>query len=171
MSKKILILSSLFFAACLLQSTVLEYIEIINIRPNLLLVAAISVALIREDLESAFMGLAFGLGMDILIGRALGWYAVCFFLICFFIGVINSKLYKENPLIPAFFIFCSSVVIEILYYAISFFLVGYESFMFVFTHIILPESLYNAVLGFPIFQLVLRIYRKIDKLDYIHTRI
>lgn len=105
MRRRILILTLLIYSSCLIQSTVFEYIEIMGIRPNLLLVVAICTALARKDMESAFMGLACGLGMDMLIGRTLGWYAMCLFLVCFSIGLINPKLYKENPLIPIFFVF------------------------------------------------------------------
>ena len=143
MSKKILTLISLIYGTCLFQSTVLEFIEIYGVRPNLLLIVAISAALTRSDLEAAFMGLACGLGMDILIGRALGWYGITFFLACFLIAQINPKLYKENPLIPAFFVFTSTVAIEILYYSISFFLKGYDDFAFVIIKLILPESLWQ----------------------------
>lgn len=120
MTKKILIVTSLIYVACLLQSTVLGYIEIHGIRPNLLLIVAVSVALLRNDLESAFTGLALGLGMDILVGRAVGWYGLGFFLANFIIARINPKLYKENPLIPVFFAFTSTLAIETLYYLITF---------------------------------------------------
>lgn len=171
MSKKILVLTALIYATCLLQSTVLGYVEIHGIRPNLLLIVAISVALIRSDWEAATIGLVCGLGMDILVGRALGWYGISLFLVCFLIGQINSKLYRENPLIPVFFVFTSSIVIEMLCYLIIFFLKGYEDFVFVMTNLILPESLYNAVLSFPVFKLIERLYKKIDKFTYIHNRV
>lgn len=171
MSKKILIITSLIYAACLLQSTVLEHIEIYGIRPNLLLIVAISAAITRSDLEAAFMGLFCGLGMDILIGRSLGWYGLSFFLINFAIGQINSKLYRENPLIPAFFIFTSTLAVEIFYYLITYFLKGYEDLVFVVTKLVLPESLYNAVLSFPVFRFVTYLYKRIDRYNYTHTRL
>ena len=70
MRRRILILTLLIYSSCLIQSTVFEYIEIMGIRPNLLLVVAICTALARKDMESAFMGLACGLH-DMLIGRTL----------------------------------------------------------------------------------------------------
>jgi len=171
MSKKILIVTSFIYAACLLQSTVLEYIEIYGVRPNLLLIASVAAALIRKDLEAAFTGLFFGLGMDILVGRALGWYGICFFLANFLIAQVNPKLYKDNPLIPVFFVFTSTLAAETLYYLISFFIKGYEDFLFVITKLILPESLYNALLAFPVFKIVSYVYRKADKYTYTHTRL
>ncbi|MDD4296491.1 MAG: rod shape-determining protein MreD [Ruminiclostridium sp.] len=171
MKRRILVLSLLIYVTCLMQSTILDYIEIMGIRPNLLLVVAISIALARKDMESAFMGLACGLGMDILVGRTLGWYAMCLFLVCFSIGLINPKLYKENPLIPIFFVFFSSMTVETLYYFINFFLRGYQDFAFMVTRIIIPESIYNSATSLFLYPIILIVYRKLDKYDYVHTRL
>jgi len=93
------------------------------------------------------------------------------FLVCFSIGLVNPKLYKENPLIPIFFVFSSSVIVELLYYFINFFLIGYHNIVFMLTTLILPESLYNAVIALFVYPLVLRVYKKLDKYDYVHTRL
>lgn len=171
MRRRILVLASLFYIVCLLQTTLTDYAEIMGVRPNLLIVAAIAVALCRSDLESAFMGLAFGLGLDVLIGRALGWYAICLFLVCFCIGMVNPKLYKDNFLVSLFFVFFSTVAVQLLYYLINHFLMGYQDLLFVLTRLILPESLYNAILAIPAYPVIQRIYKKLDKYDYIHARL
>lgn len=171
MKKKILVLTLLVYITCLLQSTVAGYIEISGVKPNFLLVVAITIALRRSDKESAFIGLFCGLGMDILIGRAMGWYAICLFIICFLIGMVNSKLYKDNPLIAMFFVFFSSVAVEMMYYFIFSFLKGYQDILFVLTTLVLPESLYNTILALPVYPLIIRICKKLDKYDYIHTRL
>jgi rod shape-determining protein MreD len=171
MRRRVLVLTSFIYAVCLVQSTLTEYVEIMGIRPNLLIVAAIAVALCRKDMESAFMGLLLGLGLDILIGKALGWYAILLFLVCFCIGMVNSKLYKENFLVPIFFVFFSTMAIEMMYYFINSFLKGYQDMIFVLTTLVFPESLYNAILAIPAYPFIVRIYKKLDKYDYIHARL
>lgn len=171
MKRRILVLASLIYAFSLLQSTVTEYIEIAGIRPNLLIVGAVAVALCRRDMESAYMGLFFGLAMDILNSRALGWYAMLLFLVCFCIGMINPKLYKDNLLVPLFFVFFASAAVELMFYFINAFLKGYSDMVFVLTCLVLPESLYNAVLAIPVYPLMVRVYKKLDKYDYIHARL
>jgi len=171
MRRRILMLTLLLYAACLFQSTVFGYFEILKIRPNLLIVLAVTISLIRNNMEAAFMGLLCGLAMDTLIGRTLGWYGMCLFLVCYAIGMINSKLYKENPLIPISFVFVSSLAVELMYYFINFFLKGYQDFGFVITNIILPESVYNSVLTLFIYPLVLHLYKRLDKYDFVHTRL
>ncbi len=171
MKRRILVLTSLIYIACLLQSTVVDFIEIAGIRPNLLIVGAVAIALCRRDMESAYMGLFFGLAMDILVGRALGWYAMLLFLVCFCIGMLNPKLYKDNLLVPIFFVFVSSISVEMMIYFIYSFLKGYPDMIFVLTSLIFPESIYNALLAIPIYPLVVRIYKKLDKYDYVHARL
>lgn len=139
----------------------MDYFVIFKAKPNLLVIVAISAALLRTDLNAAFIGLACGLTMDVLIGKALGWYGIILFLVCFFIGMINSKLYKDNPLIPVFFVFTSSIVVETLYYMVYYFLKGYDEFLFAFTNLIVPESIYNALLAFPIYKFVFYLCKKL----------
>ena len=171
MKKRALALSALIYAFSLAQSSLTGYVEIMGIRPNLLIVAAICIALCRKDMESAFMGLLLGFGLDILIGHALGWYAILLFLACFGIGMVNPKLYKENFIIPVFFVFFSTAAVELMYCFIHYFLKGYQDMVFVLMALILPESLYNAVLAIPVYPLIVRIHKRLDKFDYIHARI
>lgn len=171
MKRKILVLTSLIYITCLLQSTAVDYIEIAGVRPNLLIVGAVAIALCRSNMEPAYMGLFFGLAMDILIGRAIGWYAMLLFLACFCIGMVNPKLYKDNLLVPMFFVFVSSIAVEMMIYFINSFLKGYGDMVFVFTRLIFPESIYNALLAIPVYPLVVRIYKKLDKYDYVHARL
>ena len=84
----------LVWTAAFFQSTLLEYIEIFSVRPNLLIVLTVVVALLRSPVESAVMGLFFGLAMDILMGKTMGWYALLFLLITVPISLVNEKLYR-----------------------------------------------------------------------------
>ena len=58
-----------------------------------------------------------------------------------------------------------------MYYFINSFLKGYRDILFVMTNLILPESIYNAVLSLLVYPLVVKIYKRLDKHDYIHARL
>ena len=62
--------------AYVLQSTVLQYIEVWNIRPNLLIMLIIYFALIRGSVEGGIIGLAGGILMDILAGKVFGIHSL-----------------------------------------------------------------------------------------------
>ena len=69
----ILILMGAFF-----QSTVLEHIEILNIRPNLLIVLMVIVSLLRPGGKCGYG--CYLADIDVLMGKPWGWYALLFFL-------------------------------------------------------------------------------------------
>lgn len=161
----------LIWTAAFFQSTILEYIEIFSIRPNLLIVLMVIIALHRSPAESAAMGLFLGLSMDILMGKTLGWYALLFFLTTFPISMINEKLYREKILVLLTFTFASTVIIETLFILIIFMFKSYSNVPYLFSTVILPEAIYNSILILPLFKPVSGVYTILDRVDRRRNRI
>lgn len=157
--------------AAFFQSTLLEYIEIFNIRPNLLIVLMVTVSLLRSPVESATMALLLGLSMDVLMGKTLGWYALLFFMVSIPISLLNEKLYRDKLLVLLTFTFGSSLIIEFLFYIIVFMFRGYEHLPFIFWTIIIPETVYNSVLILPLFKPVAGVYNLLDRIDRRRNRL
>lgn len=162
----ILVLIAAFF-----QSTLFEYIEIFNIRPNLLIVLMVIVSLLRSPVESGIMALLLGLTMDILMGKTLGWYALLFFLVSIPISLLNEKLYRDKFLVLLAFSFGSSAIIEFIFYIIVFMFRGYDHLPFVFWTIIIPETIYNCILILPLFKPVAGVYNLLDRIDRRRNRL
>ncbi len=161
----------LVWTAAFFQSTLLEYIEIVSVRPNLLIVLTVIVALLRSPVESAVMGLFFGLAMDILMGKTMGWYALLFLLITVPISLVNEKLYREKLLVLLTFTFVSTVVIETMFVLIMFLFRGYHYLPYIFSTIILPEAVYNSILILPLFRPISGVYNILDTLDRKRNRL
>ena len=153
------------------QSTLLEYLEIFNIRPNILIVLMVIVSLLRGTVESAAMSLLFGLTMDILMGKTLGWYALIFFLISIPISMINEKLYRENFLVLVKFAFYATIIIETMFFLIMFMFRGYRYLPFLFGTVIVPEAIYNSILILPLFKPVSKAYNLLDSVDRRRNRL
>ncbi|HHU90149.1 MAG TPA: rod shape-determining protein MreD [Clostridiaceae bacterium] len=153
------------------QSTLLEYLEIFNVRPNILIVLMVIVALLRSTVESAAMGLLFGLTMDILMGKTLGWYALLFFLVSIPISMINDKLYREKFLVLITFAFSSTVLIETVFFLIIFMFRGYSYLPYLFGTVIVPEAIYNSILILPLFKPVSKAYNLLDTVDRRRNRL
>lgn len=162
----ILVLIAAFF-----QSTLLEHIEVFNIRPNLLIVLVVIVSLLRSPVESAVMALLLGLTMDILMGKTLGWYALLFFLVSIPISMLNEKLYRDKILVLITFTFASSMLIEFMFFIIIFMFKGYEYLPFIFWTIIIPEAVFNSILILPLFKPVAGVYNFLDRLDRRRNRL
>jgi len=161
----------LIWIAAFCQSTLLEYFEIFNVRPNILIVLMVTVALLRSVVESAAMGLLFGLTMDILMGKTLGWYALLFFLVSIPISMINDKLYREKFLVLVTFTFSSTVIIETVFFLIIFMFKDYSHLPYLFGTVIVPEAIYNSILILPLFKPVSKAYNLLDSVDRRRNRL
>ncbi|NLU52851.1 MAG: rod shape-determining protein MreD [Clostridiaceae bacterium] len=161
----------LLLLVAVVQSSILGYMEIFLIRPNITIVLMVIVALLRKPVESATMGLLLGLTMDIMMGKTLGWYALLLFLASIPISLINEKLYREKVLVLFSFAFSATVAIETLFFLILFLFKSYSYFPFIFMKVILPEALYNSILIIPLFWPVSKLYALLDMLDIRRNRV
>lgn len=171
MKYRVLAASILVLMGAFFQSTVLEYIEILNIRPNLLIVLLVIVSLLRSPVESAIMALLFGFTMDVLMGKTLGWYALLFFLASIPISMINEKLYRDKILVLLIFSFGATTLIELTFFIIIFMFKSYEYLNFVFWTVIIPEALYDSILILPLFKPVAAVYNVLDRIDRRRNRL
>ena len=171
MKYRIMATIALVWTAAFFQSTVLEYIEIFTIRPNLLMALMVIVALLRDPSESAAMAIGLGLCMDILMGKALGWYGLLFFLVAMPISLINEKIYRDKFVVLFTFTLTASVFIETSFFLIMFMFRGYNNLPVVFSRIIIPEAFYNSILVLPLFKPISRAYSILDTVDRRRNRI
>lgn len=158
----------LFYAICILllltlQSTVLQYIRIYNVIPNLLVVFVIISALIRGNVEGGVIGFFAGLVLDMMFGRLLGFYALLGMYLGIGVGSVNRRLYRENLLVVVFFTFAASVVYETAVYFLNTFMSGDMNLIYQMTAKILPEALYNSVAAIFIYLLLIRVNRRFEE--------
>jgi len=163
MRVKIVSYSILIFFITLVQSTVLDNIAIYNVKPNLLMVFIVSVALLGSNVEGAVVGFICGLVQDMVSGGPIGFYALLGLYLGFAIGSINERLYRENVLVTIIVTFISTVVYEFSVYFLSYFEKGSLQLVYPFTHVILPEAVYNSVVSIFIFIIILKIKRRSEK--------
>lgn len=157
MKSKILIYSVVVFILLLIQSTILNYIRIYNVKPNLILVFIIAVSLLRGSLEGAVLGFFAGLAQDMLSGKAIGIYALLGMYAGLISGSVNKRLYRENILVCVFFTFIISIVYEFIIFMPTAIFNGYENIPYVLKRIILPEAIYNSAFSVIIFILAVKI--------------
>lgn len=137
-----------------IQSTILQYIQIRGVIPNTSLIIIISYALLRGDIEGAATGLFAGLLQDIFFGSSIGYYSLFGMLTGFFCGKIHKNFYRENYLNPL--IICTMVAFLYgnLIYITSFFFSGELRYLFYLKNIILPETVYSSVFSLVIYRIL-----------------
>jgi rod shape-determining protein MreD len=150
----------LFFL--LLQSTWLDYIKINGVKPNLILIFTVIVALLRGYTEGAVVGFFAGIALDLLHGRFIGFYALLGLYLGLAVGYSNRRLYKENYLVMIVFIFVSTTIYEFLVYFFS--SLGTEmNFNFAFKGNIIPEAIYNCFVAVIIYFFAIKLNSKFLK--------
>ena len=80
----------------ILQSTLFEYISIIDVKPNSAIVIIISMAFMRGKTEGAVTGLIAGLLQDCFFAPYIGFYTFCYILVGYFCGMFFRGFYKET---------------------------------------------------------------------------
>ncbi|HEY9060319.1 MAG TPA: rod shape-determining protein MreD [Pseudobacteroides sp.] len=163
MRSRITIAVSGICIAILLQTTILEYITINNIKPNLMLIFIVSIALLRGNIEGAVTGFFGGLMQDIVSGKVIGFYALLGMYLGLVVGSLNKRIYRDNVFVALFFSFCASVAYETLVYLLGIFLKGHTDFLYSFTNKIIPEALYNTAVTIILFYIVVRLDRRFNR--------
>jgi rod shape-determining protein MreD len=157
------------YTACILiiitvQSTLADYIMINNVKPNLLIIFIISVALLRGIFEGGIVGFIAGLVQDILFGKVMGFYTLLGLYLGVTVGSLNKRLYRDNHLVVIFFTFVSTFVYEFFVYlfitlmplALSSQKITLE-ILKPLKSIVLNETIYNSAICIPIYILVTRV--------------
>lgn len=165
MRKKILIYVLSIYIIMLLQSTLIDYIKIYNIKPNLPLVFIVAIALLRGNIEGAIIGFFVGLTQDMLFGSNLGFYTILGMYTGFAAGSVNKRLYRENFLIYIFFAFIATLLYEFAVFAPHILYNGYNEVIYAIRRIILPEAVYNGLFSIFIYIFAVKIHHAMEKVD------
>ena len=156
-----------FIVVCcfILQTTVLKAFELGAIAPNLLLVITAAFGFVGGRKEGMFIGVFCGLFADVFYGQLFGYYTLLYTLIGYANGFFHAVFYDMDIKQPMFLIAISDLAYGLIQYVLQFLLRGRFDFGFYFTNIILPEFLYTIVLTLVFYQGILKIYKKLNKLD------
>jgi len=152
----------MIFISFILQSTIFEYVEFFGIRPNIILIAVASVALLRSDIEGAVTGFFAGLLQDIVFGWAIGLNALLYMCIGAACGKPFKDFYRENYLLPIFLVAGATVFYEFGIFTATFLFRGRLDMLYYIQRIIVPSIAYNAFLAFPIYRIIYSVNKSLE---------
>jgi rod shape-determining protein MreD len=104
--------------AFLLQGSIIGYLAIGPVRPDLILGSVAYIALRRGPFEATIAGFLVGLFQDLSFGGGLGLNSFCNSVIGFAAGRASSGLYKERYWTQVVVLACSVMVHDIIYFAV-----------------------------------------------------
>lgn len=163
-------LKTLFYSAgivlvIIIQTTLADYLAIHNVKPNLMIVFIVSIALLKGNVQGSVVGLILGLVQDMLTGKVLGFYALLGLYLGVAVGSLNKRLYRENLAIAVFFTFTSTMVYEFAVYFLNTFTQSGRVLVDTLKEVILPEAVYNSVISILIYTIVLKVHKKIEAIN------
>lgn len=137
-----------------LQTTLLQYIQIRGVLPNTAVILIVSYALLRGSTEGAIVGLFAGLLQDIFFGTSVGYFALLNMLTGYFAGRSHHNFYRENYLMPIMLCTMAVFLYECTIYLTSFLFRGQLNFIYYLGKMILPETVYTAILTIVIYRIL-----------------
>lgn len=148
----------------ILQSTALNYVKIFRIKPNLLLISVIFFSLHFGEAKANFSSLAgflSGLLEDILSNSLIGINALSFGLCGLIVGVQSSKIYKDSLFVHSLLTLIAALFTSLFWYCLfSLISESVRPFVEYSKHIILPASLYTALVSPVIFFVLSKVFGK-----------
>jgi rod shape-determining protein MreD len=97
--RRLLALGVVLVVAVLLQSTVLARLTLAGVRPDLLVLAVVSVAVATDPVTGAVFGFVAGLVADLLFDLPVGVSALVYTAVGFAVGTVRVYLTSHRPLV------------------------------------------------------------------------
>jgi rod shape-determining protein MreD len=155
--RRVLVLAAVIVTALLLQSTVFGELRLLGVRPELLFLVTIAVALLEGPNEGAVVGFAAGLAQDFLMNQPKGITALTLTLVGYGVGMSRQFLVSASPLLPTAIVFGATAIGMAFYEIVSFLLGNFEASVGYGLKVALLTALYNAVLTPIVYPLLRRL--------------
>lgn len=153
--RRILTLTLVILTALLLQTTVFSEIQLFGVKPQLLYLIAIVIAMLEGPRDGAIVGFVGGMAQDFLLNQPKGITALTLTLLGYSIGMARQYIVSTSPLLPTILV-AAGTFAATLFYAVVRFLLGQPDLGMGFAlRTALLAGLYGAILT-PLFYPVVR---------------
>lgn len=168
---KNIITSILVLLNVILEATLFQFLRIADVKPDFIIIMIIAYAILEGGAYSAVIGLASGLLIDILFGRVLGVNAFSYMITGYIFGQAHDNVFKDSIVPPALFNFAAVLIYQHLYFFLMY-MTGnllHDGFSYtkVLLGMIMPQSLYNAILG----AIIYRYYLRLNEKDFMQKKL
>lgn len=155
MLRRTLALAAVIVTALLLQSTVFTQIKLVGVRPELLYVVTVLMAIHEGPAEGSIVGFAGGMAQDFLLNQPKGITALTLTLLGYTVGLSRQYMVSSSPLLPTVLVGVATFAGVIFYEVVSF-LLGQLDDPFLFSlRVAIVSAVYSAILT-PLVHPVLR---------------
>jgi rod shape-determining protein MreD len=155
--RRVLSIGIVVVTALLLQSTVFADLRLLGVRPELLYLVTISVALLEGPNEGATVGFASGLAQDFLMNEPKGLTALTLTLLGYAVGMFRQFIVSPSPLVPTIVVGVGTAAGIAFYEIVSALLGNFHEEPTYGVKVALLTAAYNAVLTPILYPLLRRI--------------
>lgn len=129
------------------QTTVLDYVTVYGIKPDLVMLLVIINGFLLGPRQGAFLGFIGGVIEDLFCGSYIGMNALANMSAGFLAGAAGERLYKENTLVVCGVTFLAALAGLLVNYLLLHYLDINLPFFQTLARIMLPTALYTALLA------------------------
>lgn len=152
------ILMYLIFIVCyVLQANFFDWFTIAGISPNIFIILILFLGLFTNNKFSIILSLLIGATLDLVSTKTFGVTAVMFCLIAVLAGYFDKNFSKENRVSILILVVGMTIFYELITYLLNAMILELPLEMFSFIRILAIEVLYNAILTFIFYNLILRL--------------
>jgi rod shape-determining protein MreD len=155
--RRVLAIAAIVITAVLLQSTVFSQLRLLGVRPELLFLVTIAIALLEGPNEGAVVGFMSGLTQDMFLDQPKGITALTLTLLGYGVGMAKQYIVSPSPLLPTIVVAIGTALGMAFYEIVSFLLGSFDLPVTEAVRIALLTAAYNAVLTPILYPLLRRI--------------
>lgn len=145
MNRKITAAILLLLCICL-DSIFFTRVHFMDIRPDAMLAATVSFAVLSGSVSGAVFGLVGGLLLDILVGRYVGLSAALYLLCGLAGGFFYKKFYADNIVVPAVTAAACGLLKDIILSVVALLAGARYAYTSILVRVVLPSALLTGVL-------------------------
>lgn len=155
---RIILISLLLLLNIGLEATLFDHFRIFGIKPDFTLMIVISVGILRGKNYGTYVGLAAGLLLDVMFGKAFGINGMAYMISGLIAGYFNEKIFKDS-ILPAILFniaavaICQTIIYMFSYLTNSLGYFGMAPIEFLASRLV-PLMIYNGVLGGFIYRFI-----------------
>jgi rod shape-determining protein MreD len=155
--RRVVSIAAIVITALLLQSTVFAQLRLLGVRPELLYLVTIAIALLEGPNEGATVGFVSGLSQDFLMNQPKGLTALTLTLLGYAVGMFRQFIVSPSPLVPTIVVGVGTAVGIAFYEVVSVLLGNFHEEAAYGVKVALLTATYNAVLTPILYPLLRRI--------------
>jgi len=158
MLRRTLALTGVIVTCLLLQSTVFSQIKFLGVRPELVYIVTIVIAILEGPGEGAIVGFAGGMAQDFLLDQPKGITALTLTLLGYTMGLARQYIVSPSPILPTVLVGVGTFAGVIFYEIVSFLLGQLDDPLMFSIRVAFLTAVYCAVLTPLVYPVLRRIF-------------